>query len=485
MKRSIKITFSILLIIALLIPIKCSYAIEKAFFEISKLEVSKNDEIEIVINLEKIKYNKCLFQLKTSQNIENIKVNNEKLDVEKSDNEISIEINKNEISLSKITLYYKVPETIQIDDKIKFVATITNMESEDEKDNTQTIEKEVKIIDDIKNENTSQIENKDNNKTENNNSKSLVEEQKSDNKEENQVAKSNNIEGKSQQNTNINSKTEIAKTQTTQNQGETIIYNGSSNNYLTELSVEGYDLNKTFTKENSTYFVTVDNEVSSLNIISKTEEATSTVKIYGNNELNAETNKILICVTSESGSSRNYRIYVIKKSNNAINNNHKNNNAQNISSTGEVKSNLTEELKLHATYYLEECYIQINQLVKAGENILKYTNGTYLTAPYDCIITKIEIPNEGEKCTNSHCITIASNNNLMVQIKASENKINSFTLGQKVNVKISAYSDKTIEGVVTNISNTASNGDFTVNIDFENDGDIKIGMTANISISNK
>lgn len=152
------------------------------------------------------------------------------------------------------------------------------------------------------------------------------------------------------------------------------------------------------------------------------------------------------------------------------------------SSNGEIISGLTENLELHATYYLEEVYVKTNQLIKKGENILKYTNGTYLTAPYDCVITQINIPSEGEKCTNEHYIEISSNNILKVKVKIDESKINLITLGQNAIVEVSSYEDKKIEGNITNISNTASNGKFTVTIEFENDGEVMIGMSALVTI---
>ena len=58
-----------------------------------------------------------------------------------------------------------------------------------------------------------------------------------------------------------------------------------------------------------------------------------------------------------------------------------------LKTNAEIKSALSENVELHATYYLEEIYVEENQFVEAGENILKYTNGTYLVAPYDCYIT--------------------------------------------------------------------------------------------------
>lgn len=156
--------------------------------------------------------------------------------------------------------------------------------------------------------------------------------------------------------------------------------------------------------------------------------------------------------------------------------------ASKINSSSEVTSALSENLELHATYYLEECYVQENQEVKQGENILKYTNGEYLTAPYDCVITEISVPEEGEECTNNNYITISSLNNLAVQVKIDEDKISNFEVGDVATITISALDDKEFEGNITKISSTASNGSFTVTIEFENDGDIKIGMSAKVEI---
>ena len=95
--------------------------------------------------------------------------------------------------------------------------------------------------------------------------------------------------------------------------------------------------------------------------------------------------------------------------------------------------------------------VEEDDTVKKGENILKYTNGTYLVAQYDSVITEMS-------------------------------KISSVSLGQSASVSISAFEDKTLEGVVTNISSTASTGKFTVTVEFDNDGDVMLGMTADIKI---
>ncbi|MBO5397970.1 MAG: HlyD family secretion protein [Clostridia bacterium] len=155
-----------------------------------------------------------------------------------------------------------------------------------------------------------------------------------------------------------------------------------------------------------------------------------------------------------------------------------------ITANCEVQSNLSEKLEVHATYYLSESYIELNKVIKAGENILKYTNGKYLQAPYDCVITESNIPDVDEKCTNEHYIKIESINNLMVQFEVDETEISNVTLGQNAIIKLETFEDKSLQGNVINISNTASNGKFTVTVQFDNDGDIMLGMTANVTIIN-
>lgn len=152
-----------------------------------------------------------------------------------------------------------------------------------------------------------------------------------------------------------------------------------------------------------------------------------------------------------------------------------------ISQSAEVSSALTENLELHATYYFSEIYVEEKQQVSKGENILQYTNGQYLKAPYDCIITKISVPDSGNQCTNKHYIQISSINNLQISLKVSEEKIDQISLGDEAQIDITAV-DKTFKGTVVDISSTASKGYFTVTIEFENDGNVKLGMTANVKL---
>lgn len=93
---------------------------------------------------------------------------------------------------------------------------------------------------------------------------------------------------------------------------ETAVYNGSRNNYLASLEIDGETLNTTFNKENTTYFVQTEGKTE-LNVSVTKEDSKSKVYITGNTSLKTGENKILISVTAENGNVRYYRLYVTNK----------------------------------------------------------------------------------------------------------------------------------------------------------------------------
>lgn len=159
-----------------------------------------------------------------------------------------------------------------------------------------------------------------------------------------------------------------------------------------------------------------------------------------------------------------------------------NNQSTTLTQNTEISSAEVEEIELHAGYYLEEVYVEENQNVQEGENILKYTNGTYLMAPYDSSITELNLPDLEGKCLNSHYIQIESTNILSVSMSIDEEYIEKISIGTEATIKVNATS-QTYTGYVTHIDSTASNGKFAIDIEFENDGNVKLGMTGSVSIS--
>ena len=156
-----------------------------------------------------------------------------------------------------------------------------------------------------------------------------------------------------------------------------------------------------------------------------------------------------------------------------------------LSDSSYVATGLEEKKTLHNTYYFKKIYYEINQQIKEGENIIKYTNGKYLTAPYDCVITEISIPDEGEVCTDKHYIVIQSTNTLSISSSVDEDELSKISVGQEAEITIEAL-NKTVTGYVTKIDNSgtysSSGSKFAVTITFENNGKILLGMTAKCSI---
>lgn len=154
-------------------------------------------------------------------------------------------------------------------------------------------------------------------------------------------------------------------------------------------------------------------------------------------------------------------------------------------SSGQVSSGLTENQYLHTGYYFEELLVSENVLVKEGTNIIEYTNGTYLIAPYDCVVIGTNLPNEDEVCSSSHYVQISSTETLCMSLSVSETDINKIEIGDTVDITITASGEQ-IQGFITSVSEvgtySSSGSYFTAVVTFDNNGNQKIGMSATCEI---
>lgn len=290
---------SIFLIVLLFFSISFVYAEneqdEIVFAKNSEVDITEN--IEIILNIEKIEYSNFLVTVESDLDMDQLEETDE-LEVTKNSDNVQINIDKETTTLNQLTLSYKIPENYNIGDNIVFNISIKNNESEEE------ILKvvEIKIVDKAE-ENNELNEITTSNNNENVNDRNI----NNENNDKEQV------QDNFLQNVKMSTQSSFSNGSNERQNAETITYNGSSNNYLSDLYVTGYDFTESFNKDNETYFLTVNNDVSSLTTVAVPEEEKSTVKIYGNEEINVGTNKILVTVTAEDGSVRNYRIYVTRQ----------------------------------------------------------------------------------------------------------------------------------------------------------------------------
>ncbi|MCM1053584.1 MAG: cadherin-like beta sandwich domain-containing protein [Ruminococcus sp.] len=94
----------------------------------------------------------------------------------------------------------------------------------------------------------------------------------------------------------------------------TVIRGELANNYLTNLEVEGYNINPTFNKETLYYTLTVPQDIDKVNIIATLEDPSSSVTGTGEALLNIGRNDKYVTVTSSDGVIRTYTISITRES---------------------------------------------------------------------------------------------------------------------------------------------------------------------------
>ena len=122
-----------------------------------------------------------------------------------------------------------------------------------------------------------------------------------------------------------------------------------------------------------------------------------------------------------------------------------------------------------------------DSMQKSSENNTQTLKSTSEVKSASIEKIQLELPNTDEKCLNTHYVQIEGSNVLTVIMNIDEEQISKISVGKEVDVEISAI-ENTYKGYVTHIASTASNGKFEVNIEFENDGNIKLGMTASVKM---
>lgn len=337
--RLIIVSLTVLTILGINISYAISNSNMSSFFEVNKTEIAQGETLEMTIDLSKIDYKEFEFVLNSNVKIASIYTDEKVTDkddiiLNKEDNDIVIDINKEQLNLSKIVLYYQIPESMEIETKIRLNAQIKIENSETENQEKNDIENQVA---DSKEENwtivdTKQLEitiiekntdktddknNEDNNNEENKNQEDKINNKQQDNIKDENALKNNsqneNIQERTINNTSSSKNTgnNRESTKETNEQEDTVIYNGSNNNYLSSIEIEGAELTTDFNKEKSTYFATVEN-IEEITVTANAEDSSSKVAITGTNLKNGE-NKVLISVSAENGDVRYYRIYVTKK----------------------------------------------------------------------------------------------------------------------------------------------------------------------------
>lgn len=314
----------IALIIAMLIPI-ITYAYgtsnqNEKFFSTDKNEATPGETITMNIDLSQINYEDFEFNLTSNINIEDVTMQQD-IDTSLEENSLKIISSKSLLNMQKISLYYKIPEDTEIGTIINLTGKIKKYEDTNKVDDEFIDSKEIDT-ENMQESDTEKIEEQEIKISIKIVEKQNTEETFNSNKQNEEFLEKNNafnlddINNKESRNEYSSNKITLLQTSAKaefSNGSQSITYNGDSNNYLSSLQVEGYNINPTFSKTNNTYFISVSKDITSLTINASAENENSKISIYGNENLQDGENKILISVTAENGDVKIYRIYVTKQ----------------------------------------------------------------------------------------------------------------------------------------------------------------------------
>lgn len=161
-----------------------------------------------------------------------------------------------------------------------------------------------------------------------------------------------------------------------------------------------------------------------------------------------------------------------------------------VTGAGEVKASASEKLKpADSWHWLESFDAPLNKRVSAGDVLVTYANGEVWTAPYDLVVTSYTLPekNKGAITKDDHFIEVQRIDSVSVSMPVPEGDLASVSEGQSVAVTLGADESRVYDGTIVTVNEIGTYGatgsKFTVIVSVPNDGSIKIGMSANLSIA--
>lgn len=126
----------------------------------------------------------------------------------------------------------------------------------------------------------------------------------------------------------------------------------STNDYLKEITVDGYEITPTFNKDTLEYELEVENDIEKVNVNAVKEDSRATLKNPGEVELTEGLNKVEIVVTAEKGNKRTYVLNITRKELNPIN----------VSVGGKNLTVVRKEDSLEVPTYYTKSTVMINDI---------------------------------------------------------------------------------------------------------------------------
>ena len=199
---------------------------------------------------------------------------------------------------------------------------------------------------------------------------------------------------------------------------------------------------------------------------------------------------------------------------------------QTITAAGQVTAAESESIYFSTAKAFKAMCVEENEVVSMGQHLILYSDGSYTNAPADGVIVGISAPTSGNYASSSNYVSLAYTDTLALSITVPESEINYVKKGDAASVTINSDTNKSYEGKITgkraisttllsekssdssssssssDSSSSRASGDsagfgsgggsntsspfgqdsstayYTVELEFENDGSVMLGMSA-------
>lgn len=150
-------------------------------------------------------------------------------------------------------------------------------------------------------------------------------------------------------------------------------------------------------------------------------------------------------------------------------------------------NNVSDSLSGGSSLTADTVSVKEGDVVKSGQTLVTFTDGSILNAHVDRIITGLSVASGDSVQISATVAHITNYSSLQTTISVDELDITKVQVGQAVKITASAFEDETFEGKVTKVAEEgiSSNGvsTFEVTVEITDPKRLKIGMSTEASIT--
>ncbi len=181
-----------------------------------------------------------------------------------------------------------------------------------------------------------------------------------------------------------------------------------------------------------------------------------------------------------------------------------------VTAAGEVQTADEQRIAISTYKVFKAMCVEENEIVKEGQHIVMYSNGTYEDAPADGFIKSIKAPKSGNYAKSTNYVKFAASDKMAIDITVPEGEINEVNVGDEAEIVVNADTSKVYKGKIvkkkamstsllgegtqnetessgfpggSRSSSSNSMAYYTVRMIFDNDGTLLPGMSAVCTIT--